>query len=110
MSFVRVATRSLVAAPVKLAMRPALPVMAVRTFITPSMPVQKDVIQELYIKELKNYKPAPVAKGAEEGQVKDLKLPPTPAAPTVDDLSAELASYDKELEEPVAEEAEEAAH
>jgi hypothetical protein len=66
-------------------MRPALPVMAVRTFITPSMPVQKgtsteltaintlqtifliltfslyiDVIQDLYLKELKNYKPAPV--------------------------------------------------
>ncbi|GAB5592215.1 ATP synthase F0 subcomplex subunit H atp14 [Umbelopsis nana] len=91
-------------------MRPALPVMAVRNFITPSMPVQKDVIQELYLKELKNYKPAPITKGAEEGQVKDLKLPPTPAVPVVEDLSAELASYDKEIEEPVAEEAEEAAH
>jgi hypothetical protein len=32
------------AAPVKLAMRPALPVMAVRTFITPSMPVQKGML------------------------------------------------------------------
>jgi len=85
-------------------------VMTVRTFIAPSMPVKKDVVQELYLKELKSYKPAPVAKGAEEGQVKGLKLPPPPAAPDVEDLSAELASYDKEIEEPVAEEAEEAAH
>ncbi|KAJ2959460.1 hypothetical protein NQZ79_g5049 [Umbelopsis isabellina] len=108
MSFVRVATRSLVAAPLKVAMRPALPVMAVRTFITPSMPVQKDVIQDLYIKELKGYKPTPVAQGSEEGQVKDLKLPAAPEAPKIsEDLSAELAAYD---EEPVAEEAEEATH
>ncbi|KAI9283098.1 ATP synthase complex subunit H-domain-containing protein [Umbelopsis sp. AD052] len=110
MSFVRVATRSLVAAPFKAAMRPAVPVMAVRTFIIPSMPVQKDVIQDLYLKELKNYKPAPVAKGSEEGQVKDLKLPAAPVAPAVEDLTEALANYDKEIEEPVAEEAEEAAH
>ncbi|KAG2182984.1 hypothetical protein INT44_005965 [Umbelopsis vinacea] len=97
-------------------MRPAVPVMAVRTFITPSMPVQKGmltklyVIQDLYLKELKNYKPAPVAKGSEEGQVKDLKLPAAPVAPAVEDLTEALANYDKEIEEPVAEEAEEAAH
>ncbi|KAG2182176.1 hypothetical protein INT43_007103, partial [Umbelopsis isabellina] len=101
------------AAPMKVAMRPALPVMAVRTFITPSMPLlivceTTDVIQDLYIKELKGYKPAPVAQGSEEGQVKDLKLPAAPEAPKIsDDLSAELAAYD---EEPVADEAEEATH
>ncbi|KAI9323851.1 ATP synthase complex subunit H-domain-containing protein [Dichotomocladium elegans] len=66
---------------------------AVRTIASTSI-VQKDVVQELYLKELKGYKPAPVK--ADESQVKDLKLPAAPAAPTVDaDLAEQLAAYDK---------------
>ncbi|CDS03183.1 hypothetical protein LRAMOSA00585 [Lichtheimia ramosa] len=66
--------------------------------IASSAVMNKDVVQELYLKELKGYKPAPVK--ADETQVKDLKLPPAPAAPTVDaDLAEQLAAYDKEPEE-----------
>ncbi|CAO3596730.1 unnamed protein product [Absidia cylindrospora] len=71
--------------------------MAVRGF-TVSAIQQKDVLSELYIKELKAYKPA--ATGVDESQVKDLKLPAAPEAPQVDqDLAAQLSAYDAEPEE-----------
>ncbi|KAI8061171.1 ATP synthase complex subunit H-domain-containing protein [Gongronella butleri] len=71
--------------------------MAVRSFSVASVQ-QKDVVQELYLKELKAYKPAPAQ--VDESQVKDLKLPAAPAAPQVDaDLAEQLAAYDKEPEE-----------
>ncbi|KAI8092921.1 ATP synthase complex subunit H-domain-containing protein [Halteromyces radiatus] len=88
--FARIATRS--------AALKAPRSMAVRGFSVAAIQ-QKDVISDLYIKELKAYKPAPASK-ADEAQVKDLKLPPAPAAPQVDeDLAAQLAAYDAEPEE-----------
>ncbi|ORY94171.1 ATP synthase complex subunit H-domain-containing protein [Syncephalastrum racemosum] len=67
--------------------------------ISSSAAMNKDVIQDLYIKELKGYKPAPAAK-AEEGAVKELKLPPVAQAPAVDaDIAEQLAKYDAEPEE-----------
>ncbi|KAI8595453.1 hypothetical protein EDD21DRAFT_420647 [Dissophora ornata] len=33
--------------------------MAVRNFTAPSAPVMQDILKDLYIKELKGYKPAP---------------------------------------------------
>ncbi|CAO3608581.1 unnamed protein product [Cunninghamella blakesleeana] len=90
--FVRIATRSsVVKAPIARS-------MAVRSFSVSAIQ-QKDVIQDLYLKELKAYKPAPAAK-ADDSQVKDLKLPAAPAAPQVDeDLAAQLEAYNKEPEE-----------
>ncbi|ORX92249.1 hypothetical protein K493DRAFT_316688 [Basidiobolus meristosporus CBS 931.73] len=58
----------------------------------------KDVVQDLYLKSLKSYKPAPQAAGAEAGQVKDLKLPAAPEVPKInEDITAELAAYDSEV-------------
>ncbi|KAG0171147.1 hypothetical protein DFQ28_008654 [Apophysomyces sp. BC1034] len=94
MSLARIAVRSIAFK----APRVAMPVMALRS-LSGSAVSQKDVIQDLYIKELKGYKPAPAAK-VEEGQVKELKLPAAPAVPQVDaDLAEQLAAYDKEPEE-----------
>ncbi|KAL1930368.1 hypothetical protein VTP01DRAFT_10530 [Rhizomucor pusillus] len=77
--------------------RAAVPVMAVRS-ISGTSAMQKDVVQDLFLKELKGYKPTPVK--VDESQVKELKLPPAPEAPKVDeDLSAQLAAYDAEPEE-----------
>ncbi|KAJ8658768.1 hypothetical protein O0I10_005494 [Lichtheimia ornata] len=74
-----------------LASKVAAPSMAARAISTTAV-AQKDVVQELYLKELKGYKPAPVK--ADESQVKDLKLPPAPEAPKVDaDLDQQLAAY-----------------
>ncbi|SAL99658.1 hypothetical protein [Absidia glauca] len=72
--------------------------LAVRGFSVSTIQ-QKDVVSDLYIKELKAYKPTASA-SADESQVKDLKLPAAPQVPQVDeDLSAQLAAYDAEPEE-----------
>ncbi|KAI8379142.1 ATP synthase complex subunit H-domain-containing protein [Radiomyces spectabilis] len=97
MSFARIAVRS-VAIKAPLNVRAAVPAMAVRSIAVSSV-MQKDVVQELFLKELKNYKPAPAAK-VDDSQVKELKLPTPPAAPKVDeDLTEQLAKYDAEPEE-----------
>ncbi|KAI0070873.1 hypothetical protein K474DRAFT_1712935 [Panus rudis PR-1116 ss-1] len=56
---------------------------------------RRDLVQELYLKELKGYKPPPAAKDAHVGHVKAYSLPPAPKPPTVPaDLASELAAYD----------------
>ncbi|KAF9335452.1 hypothetical protein BG006_011461 [Podila minutissima] len=111
------------AAPVRAAVARPVSFMAVRSFTAPSAPLMKDVIKELYIKELQNYKPAPEAKGVDASQVKDFKVPAAPQAPIID-ASADLAAWETanveiadalneevlEDEEEEVEEAEEAHH
>ncbi|KAF9122089.1 hypothetical protein BGW39_010043 [Mortierella sp. 14UC] len=83
------------AAPVSrvVAARPAA-LMAVRSFTAPSAPLMQDILKDLYIKELKGYKPAPDAKGADaSSQVKEFKAPTAPAAPAVD-AAADLAAWE----------------
>ncbi|KAG0319509.1 hypothetical protein BGZ97_002031, partial [Linnemannia gamsii] len=61
------------------AARPAF--MAVRSFASPSAPLMQDILKDLYIKELKGYKPAPEAKGTDaSSQVKEFKAPAAPAS------------------------------
>jgi F-type H+-transporting ATPase subunit h len=65
-----------------------------RTFASSSA-VRKDLVQDLYIKELKGYKPKPLAKDAHVGVVKAYSTPSVPKPPTLPtDLSAELTAYD----------------
>ncbi|KAI0759653.1 ATP synthase complex subunit H-domain-containing protein [Irpex lacteus] len=60
-----------------------------------SAAARKDFVQDLYIRELKSYKPAPAAKDAHLGAVKAYTLPPKPQAPTLpSDLASELSAYD----------------
>ncbi|KAL1925092.1 uncharacterized protein VTP21DRAFT_4746 [Calcarisporiella thermophila] len=97
-----IALRALRFAPisVKYAIRP-VPVMAVRAFTSPSSPVRKDLVQDIYIKQIKSYKPAPEEKGAEQGQVKELHIPAAPQPPQIEsDLTADLQAYQQE--DPVA--------
>ncbi|KAG0368544.1 ATP synthase complex subunit H-domain-containing protein [Gamsiella multidivaricata] len=82
--------------------------MAVRSFTAPSAPLMQDLLKDLYIKELKAYKPAPDAKGADaSSQVKDFKAPVAPATPSID-AAADLAAWETantEIAEAVSEEA-----
>jgi len=56
---------------------------------------RKDLVQDIYLREIKAYKPASVAKDAHVGVVKSYTQPPSPAAPSIpSDLAAELAAYD----------------
>ncbi|KAF9054085.1 ATP synthase complex subunit H-domain-containing protein [Panaeolus papilionaceus] len=65
-----------------------------RSFATSTV-TRKDLVQDLYVREIKAYTPAPVAQDAHVGSVKKFSLPPapkTPALPT--DLASELSAYD----------------
>ncbi|KAK2465508.1 hypothetical protein APHAL10511_002400 [Amanita phalloides] len=56
---------------------------------------RKDIVQDLYLREIKSYKPAAVAKDAHVGVVKSYSLPPAPKPPVLPvDLASELAAYD----------------
>ncbi|KAF8890705.1 ATP synthase complex subunit H-domain-containing protein, partial [Infundibulicybe gibba] len=56
---------------------------------------RKDLVQDIYIQQIKAYKPAPVAKDAHVGVVKAYSLPPAPQPPTLPtDLASELSAYD----------------
>jgi len=57
--------------------------------------VYSDLVQDLYLKELKSYKPVPVAQDAHVGVVKTYSQPTAPKAPSLPtDLASELSAYD----------------
>ncbi|KAJ7583778.1 ATP synthase complex subunit H-domain-containing protein [Mycena floridula] len=56
---------------------------------------RKDLVQDIYLREIKSYKAAPVAKDAHVGSVKAYTMPPVPKAPAVPaDITSELSAYD----------------
>ncbi|KAF7291100.1 hypothetical protein MIND_01253100 [Mycena indigotica] len=60
-----------------------------------SVVARKDIVQDLYLKEIKLYKAPIAAKDAHVGVVKAYTLPPTPKAPALPtDLASELSEYD----------------
>ena len=59
------------------------------------MLIHVDIIQDIFVKELRSYKPTPEKAGSEQGQVKELRAPPKPAAPVMSDkVDEELKLYD----------------
>jgi len=72
--------------------------VAARSFST-SHTASKDFVQELYLKELKSYKPAPTPKDAHVGQVKQLhtpSAPPRPDVPTSASIASDLEAYSQD--------------
>ncbi|KAF8646260.1 hypothetical protein AX16_007300 [Volvariella volvacea WC 439] len=68
-------------------------VSASRSFST--TPLRRDLVRDIYLREIKAYKPAPVAKDAHVGAVKTFNLPPAPQTPALPaDLASELSAYD----------------
>ncbi|KAL2757600.1 hypothetical protein ACRALDRAFT_1068151 [Sodiomyces alcalophilus JCM 7366] len=65
-----------------------------RTFIAPTVSRRADFVQELYLKELKAYKPTPVKDSDAEGQVQTFNIPQTPASPEETDLASSLKEYE----------------
>jgi len=65
-----------------------------RTFIAPTVARRADFVQELYLKELKAYKPIPIKDSDAVGQVATFSLPKTPKSPEEADLSSSLAEYE----------------
>lgn len=56
---------------------------------------RRDLVQELYLSQLKSYKPAPVDKDAHVGVVKPFAAPSQPQPPPLpSNIAADLAAYD----------------
>ncbi|OTB02504.1 hypothetical protein M426DRAFT_322596 [Hypoxylon sp. CI-4A] len=69
-------------------------VNAVRGFIAPTVSRRADFVQELYLKELKAYKPIPVKDSDAVGQVQTFSTPKTPKSPEEADLASSLKEYE----------------
>lgn len=54
-----------------------------------------DFVQELYLKELKAYKPTPIKDSDAVGQVATFSLPKTPKSPEEADLASSLKEYEE---------------
>ncbi|KAK3956303.1 ATP synthase complex subunit H-domain-containing protein [Pseudoneurospora amorphoporcata] len=65
-----------------------------RTFIAPTVSRRADFVQELYLKELKAYKPTPIKESDSVGQVATFSLPKTPKSPEEADLASSLKEYE----------------
>ena len=57
-------------------------------------PLTADFVQELYLKELKAYKPTPVKDSDAVGQVQTFSVPQTPKSPEESDLANSLKEYE----------------
>jgi F-type H+-transporting ATPase subunit h len=51
-------------------------------------------VQELYLRELKNYKVPQVKDSDAEGAVQTFKIPQTPKSPEESDIASDLKSYE----------------
>ncbi|EIW68742.1 hypothetical protein TREMEDRAFT_63203 [Tremella mesenterica DSM 1558] len=79
---------------IRLTVRRATPLS--RSFSVSAMG-RKDLLQDLYVSQLKNYKPAPQAQDAHVGLVRNYTAPSPPQAPALPtDLASELAKFDSE--------------
>ncbi|WVO14211.1 hypothetical protein L204_101843 [Cryptococcus depauperatus] len=58
---------------------------------------KKDLVQDLYINQLKSYKPAPKAADIHVGSVRNFSAPKPPTVPSLPtDLASELSKFDAE--------------
>ncbi|KAB2579846.1 ATPase F0 complex subunit H [Lasiodiplodia theobromae] len=69
-------------------------VMARRTYLTPTAVRQADLVQDMYLRELKNYKPTPIKPTDAEGHVQKFSIPKAPQSPEEADLASELKEYE----------------
>ncbi|KAJ4349918.1 ATP synthase F0 subcomplex subunit H atp14 [Didymosphaeria variabile] len=72
--------------------QPAL--IARRTFIAPTAVRQADLVQDLYLRELKSYKAPQVKASDAEGHVQKFTLPKAPPSPEESDLASDLKAYE----------------
>ncbi|RYO87166.1 hypothetical protein DL766_009452 [Monosporascus sp. MC13-8B] len=74
-------------------------VNAVRGFIAPTVSRRADFVQELYLRELKAYKPTPVKDSDAVGQVQTFSVPKPPKSPEETDLANSLKEYENAVVE-----------
>ncbi|RVX68813.1 hypothetical protein B0A52_07468 [Exophiala mesophila] len=70
-----------------------------RSFAISSVVRAPDLIQDLYLKELKAYKPPPQKASDAEGYVQKFTPPAAPKSPEEANLASELKAYDESVVE-----------
>ncbi|KAJ5514189.1 hypothetical protein N7463_003741 [Penicillium fimorum] len=69
--------------------------VARRTFLTSAVR-QADPVQDLYLRELKAYKPTPIKAGDAEEHVQKFTAPKAPKSPEETNLASELSAYESQ--------------
>ncbi|GAB7351421.1 hypothetical protein MBLNU459_g2088t1 [Dothideomycetes sp. NU459] len=67
-----------------------------RTFITPTAVRQADLVQDLYLRELKAYKVPAVKANDSEGHVQLFSIPKPPPSPEESDIAKDLSAYESQ--------------
>ncbi|KAL8995289.1 MAG: hypothetical protein Q9169_004933 [Polycauliona sp. 2 TL-2023] len=76
-----------------------------RAFSTPNSILRADLVQDLYLREIRAYKPPPLKPSDSEGHVQKFTAPKTPQSPDEGDIAQDLKAYENqqvELEGQVA--------
>ncbi|QIW95052.1 hypothetical protein AMS68_000570 [Peltaster fructicola] len=69
-----------------------------RTFAASAV-ARADIIQDMYLKELKGFKPAPIKASDADAHVQKFKIPAAPASPEDIDVAKELKEYEAQQPE-----------
>ncbi|KAI9661197.1 MAG: hypothetical protein M1821_009524 [Bathelium mastoideum] len=67
-----------------------------RTLIVPTATRQADLVQDMYLRELKSYKPTPVKASDAEGHVQKFAAPKPPQSPEESDIAKDLQAYEQQ--------------
>ncbi|KAJ9668118.1 ATP synthase F0 subcomplex subunit H atp14 [Coniosporium apollinis] len=62
-------------------------------------PMAADLVQEMYLRELKNYKPPQIKPSDAEGHVQKFSIPKPPPSPEEGDIANDLKSYENQTVE-----------
>jgi len=71
-------------------------VMARKTTVILTIQSAADLVQDMYLRELKNYKPTPVKASDAEGHVQKFTMPQAPKSPEESDIQNELQAYESQ--------------
>ena len=57
---------------------------------------EADLVQDMYLRELKSYKPSPLKLGDLDGQLQKFAIPQPPSAPGEGDIARDLRTYENQ--------------
>ncbi|KAF2236722.1 putative mitochondrial F1F0 ATP synthase subunit Atp14 [Viridothelium virens] len=67
-----------------------------RSLIIPTAIRQADLVQDMYLRELKSYKPTPIKASDAEGHVQKFVAPKPPQSPEESDIAKDLQAYEQQ--------------
>lgn len=71
----------------------------IMTFTTRSNSFTADLVQDMYLKELKAYKVPPMKASDAKGHVHEFKMPAPPQSPEETDIQNDLKAYEEQVPE-----------